>query len=454
MGPLGRVGDTVDLWRSRVAARARDRVRDGARDRVHDEHGVSLIELVIACAIFVTLMLGVANTVGGSLDLTRQNRNRSVAANLASQEMDTVRAADFTTLPIGLVNTTSTVDGVPYTVSRETEWTATGATSGPCDAQGGNPTLLRVHIAVSWAVMEGIPPVVSDTVMAPPVGSYDANSGHLAVKVLDRDASAQSGVPVSITAAGFTTRTITTTSDGCAFFAFLPAKTYTITLNKVGYVDRQSVASPTQAVGVTVGNVSSAQFDYDQSSTLQLTLTPTVAATIPAALPVTLGNTQYLPNGTKLFPGSGATRTIVNLFPSLSGYEAFAGSCLDADPEGIQGGGGAYWPSAQRDQALESSPGSSTTGTVRLGVTAATVTRLGLPLVGVTVTATHASDAGCSGGVTYTLGTTDASGQVTAALPYGTWTIKVTGRTVVGSWPIAVIDPALSAAVPVTATVS
>ena len=80
-------------------------------------------------------------------------------------------------------------------------------------------------------------------------------------------------------------QTLPTNSDGCAFFAFLTPGTYTVSLNTVGYVNRQSVQNPSQTVGVTVGNVSSVQFDYDQAATLSLTFAADAGGTIPTDLP-------------------------------------------------------------------------------------------------------------------------------------------------------------------------
>ena len=60
-----------------------------------------MVELVMAIFIFGIVITGIAAGMTSSLNLTRQNRNRSVAANLASQEMDTVRSTPFTSLVIG-----------------------------------------------------------------------------------------------------------------------------------------------------------------------------------------------------------------------------------------------------------------------------------------------------------------------------------------------------------------
>ncbi len=253
---------------------------------------------------------------------------------------------------------------------------------------------------------------------------------------------------------GPTTRTLPTNSDGCAFFTFLPAGTYNIALTDAGYVDRQSNPSPAQTAGVTVGNITSVQYDFDLAATLQLTLVPPPGTAPPTDLPLTLYNTQFLPNGQKNIAGTGTTRTLTNLFPSLEGYQMWAGTCADADPEGIKmgtdGGGnpivlGPYWPTGDRATGLSTAQGGSTAGTVALGGGNMNVTRAGLPVVGATVTATHAADNLCTS-ETHVLGVTDAVGQVHTALPYGTWKIMVTASAVVGGvWPNLTVDPTAGA---------
>src|SRR5262249_61986364 len=159
------------------------------------------------------MMLGIAATVSSGLNLSRNDRNRSVAANLASQEMDTVRESTFTTLVAR--TTTQTVDNQVFTIRRDLTWVSKSATSGPCDASGGTPQVLRVEITVTWPAMHGANPVQTDTVMSPPVGSYDPNTGHIAVKVLDRDATPQENALVTLT--GPKNASLPTNEQGCAF---------------------------------------------------------------------------------------------------------------------------------------------------------------------------------------------------------------------------------------------
>ncbi len=400
-------------------------VDGGTAERVQDERGFTLLELVVAIGVFALLASALFAGIASALNLNRNNRNRSISANLASQEMDKIRSTAFTSLPLGLTSTTQTVDGVPYTVQRETEWTSTSASTGPCDAAGGTPALLRVRVSVSWTNMTGTQPVVSDTVLTPPVGAYDPNTGHIAVKILDNDANPELGVPVHVTG-GSVDRTLSTSSDGCAFFDHLVPGTYAVNLIAAGSVDRQGVSSPSQVAGVTAGAVTPVAFDYDRAANLSLTLGDPGGRPVPANVPVVLGNTQFVPNGIKVFPGTGATRSVTGLFPSNNGYEPFTGSCLDADPEGTASGGGSIWPGGQRQPAIGVSPGMTSTGTVPMGGVDVFVTKTGVPAVGASVIATHTVDTGCPAGELYSLGVTDATGKASSSLPWGTWTIRAT----------------------------
>jgi prepilin-type N-terminal cleavage/methylation domain-containing protein len=397
------------------------------RARLHrDEHGFTMVEVLAAILIFGVLITGIATMQGTTLNLIRNNRHRSVAANLAAQEMDTVRSTAFTSLTVGLSETVRDVDGVPYTVTRESEWIANDASAGACDApQGSDPAFLRVTVSVSWPVMRGVEPAQAQTIVTPPVGTYDANSGHLAVRVVDRDGEPESGISIAI--AGPQTSSQVTSSDGCVFFAFLPAGAYTATATGTGYVSDQFVASPEQPTTVTVGAISSLLFLYDRAATLNLSLIGKDAgAAAPSDVGITLFNTHILPATLKSFPGSGTPRTIADLFPYADGYEAWAGTCADADPGG--------------SAPLAVQPAGTTTATISMPEVRVQVTSLGLPAPGLQVDAAHAADTGCAAGESFAIGQTDAAGEITFALPYGTWDVLVSGA-VVQSVTLASSDP-------------
>lgn len=412
------------------------------RAQAKGEGGITMVEMIMAIFVFAVVMASLVPVFATSLRVTGTNRNRSVAANLAAQEMDIVRGATFTSLPVGQVTATQTVDGVAYTITRDSEWITQNATSGPCTggASGSTLAFLRVTVTVDWPNRGGIPLVRSQTVVTPPVGAYNTNSGNIAVLVVNATGAPASGHLVTLT--GPTNSTQVTPADGCAFFAFLPTGAYTVSLNTASYVDQQGVPNPSQPASVNVGTTTSIQFVYDRAATLVLTFVGQNGGNEPNNAAVMAANTTLLPNGTKVFPGTGSPRTIGGLFPFTAGYQVWAGDCLDADPEGLTAGGTPYWPGAVRASPLATLPGQTTSGAVQMSTLGVTVLQGGLPVPDAQIQAVHLADAGCPSGNTLTFtGSTDANGVLDLAMPYGTWEIQVTGRSPAGAWPSVVLDP-------------
>ena len=423
------------------------RIRRRAAGHAQDEAGFTMVEMVIAIFIFAMVITGVGVGMSSALNLTRQNRNRSIAANLAAQQMDTIRSTDFETLDQmtqltqpTTITPTPTVEGVPYTMTQNTHWVrknATGAAAGPCQSPptAANPlAYIAVTTTVTWADMHGVLPVQTDTVVSPPVGVYDQTEGHIRVTVLNAASQPVSGTIVTISnpSAGVSD-TATTGADGCAFFAYQPAGAYTVTLSSgVGKVDGQGNATPLQNVTVKSASTSTVQFVFDTAATLSLTLSSISGYTVPSAVPVSLGNTALQPTGVLSYSGSGISRSIPSLFPYPSGFQAWAGSCSDADQQGVNPLGGPYYSGAIRDPAIAMTPGGTSPGAIVLPSTSLRFRR-STSITNYSVTATHAGsgDAGCPTAESYVLATgltipTSASGvAVNVSLPYGTWDITV-----------------------------
>jgi hypothetical protein len=385
-----------------------------------------MVEVAIAMVLFGVLIAAVASSQSSALNIIRTNRHRSVAANLASEEMDAIRSTNFTDIVVGRVEKPRDVDGVEYTVTRDSQWVLGDADSGACEAPANaEPRYLRVDVFVEWPVMSGVDPVTSNTIVTPPVGTYDETSGHIGVKVVDRDGDPVSGVQVAL--AGPQSASQTTTEDGCAFFAYLPAGAYTTSVTAAGHVSDQGDPTPSQPASVAVGATTSILFQYDRAATLNLTLVgKDLGAPAPPDVSLTLVNSHILPGGTLVVPGSGSNRVIGNLFPFADGYEAIAGTCADT---------------SSGDPPLAVEPGATTTASVLLPEVLVTVVQdLGggsfAPVPGIPVQATHAADTSCTAGESFTIGVTDENGQLAFALPWGTWDVYVNGAPTT-----AVLDP-------------
>lgn len=406
-----------------VRASCQPRLLEGRYDA-----GTSLVELLVAIFIFGLIAAAVGANLTRGLDLTRTNRQRSVAANLAAQELDVVRNTPPTSVTLGLVTSTQAVDSTMYTVRRTSQWVTKNATAGACDGGSGTrQAYLRISVNVTWSRMSGIDPVTSDTLIFPKVGSFSPNTGAIAVKVRNRGAAPQSDVLVTLAGPGGTF-TQTTGDDGCAYFAFLVPGTYAASLARPNFVDLVGQLNPSVQVGAVIGTTSATSFDFDQKAQLFfLVQGPDSSHPPPSAVPVRLGNSNgAFPYGvTGAYPGAGSTATAQPLFPFASGYTAWAGDCADADP-GV----------SNRGTAFATDPGTVGGGIIKLGgidVTAKSATT-GNALSGVAVVAAHPADTvpqGCSATRTYTLpGTTDSSGNLRASLPFGTWRLAVSGKAV------------------------
>ena len=420
--------------------------------RLKNQDGFTIIELMVAITVFALLMAAAALGMNGALNLTRNNRQRAVAANLAATQVDKIQAMDFDQINVGYQQVTQQVDGVNYTINVNTEWV--GPTTLTSDCAGGsnaNPAYLRASIAVSWDNMGGTLPVQDQTLITPPVGTFDSNSGNIGVLVLDRNAKPELNIPVTINGPSGSD-TVFTTADGCAFFAYLDPGSYTVSLSSGGYVNDQGVANPSQTVTVVAGSTVQTQVNYDRAATLNLTMVGGAGGAIPDTMAYTIFNTGLLPTGTKRISGTGLTgpnRTISSLYPYLSGYQMWAGSCLDADPQGQKPSGGAYYPGASRDPAIMTTPGGATSGNINMPSLLVNVKKAGSNLAGATVFVVHAADTGngCTSGQTWTMsGTTDVNGNILGALPYGLWTVQVKVAGVLqtptsGVWPSVTLNP-------------
>jgi type II secretory pathway pseudopilin PulG len=425
--------------------------------RPERQDGYSVVELLVAVTVFALVFAAVSIGIGRALEVNRGNRNRSAAAYLAARQLEEVRAKSFSSVALGrttcVYTTTSCNLPSPYTVVQDVAWASPGTTSTACDVpatSGSSLAYKRVTITVSWPDMGGVAPVTSQTLLTPPGGSYDPNDGHILVQAFDRDALPLAGRTVSIT--GPQSASQATSSDGCAFFAYLDPGTYTATFNVTGFVDRQGNQPATQAVGVTASQITKVQFDYDEAATLSVGLVVPSGAALPSGIAMTVANSN-LTVGTKSFSqaatGSGTTRTITPLFPYASGYQVWAGDCADADP--------AFYTGGSRGAVLASNPAGTTTGSANLDAVDLVVKRAnGTLMSNATVVATHAAGTGCTSGNTLTTTTrTDTNGKLRLALPYGTWTITATtssptrtGNATVTLDPVSATVPTLNVVLP------
>ncbi|WP_134766828.1 carboxypeptidase regulatory-like domain-containing protein [Nocardioides sp. 1609] len=428
--------------------------RPTGRDRaLTRDAGMSMVEVMVALVLFALLTTGILLTVTRASRLTHEDAARTAATNLAVREIEITRdtfagvtrgpdrikegmVTNPSPLPGKRVGQDLVVDGTKFRVERTASWKQRGNTASACD-QGSSVELgyLEVDVDVSWNAQGREKSVHMATTMTPPKGTYSALTGHIGVKVIDRDGEPVSGA--TVTATGAMTKSGATAGDGCVLLAFLTPGTYTLTMNLAGHVNPAGDATARTTANVVTGQLWRGTIEYDRAATINVTFATQVGWSLPPAtaaginqVAVTIGNSALIPGGSRSVTGTGLNRVLTKLWPYPSGYEVWAGSCVDSDP-----GDDRAAPVAADPEALVAP--------------AATATLAPLTVRGTTgqvITATHAADTACPSGVTITLGAT-LDGELRTSLPYGTWTIKRSGS---GSTKVVTLRPTDTAVPTVT----
>lgn len=423
-----------------------------ARDRRRDE-GFTLIEVIVAFAIFLGMVAASAVVLSSAQSATRDNSRRTTALNLAARELS-ITADAFNSdvrgpkqvqigdvdnpdpLPSGHAGDPLVIDNVPYSVTRNAEWTSVGSSAATTCDEGTTSELahLRVRVTVSWPGSDR--PVTMTTVLTPPKGTYSANDGHIGLKVIDLSGQPRDGQSVTITGPSGTS-TAETAADGCVLFPFLTPGSYTVRLSTTGYVDIKGQAPSTTTAQVVAGQIWKYTVSYDRAATIVATFQTAAGHTVPAhittatgadAVPVKLANSGLLPAGTARATSTSGTqpRTLSNLWPYESGYQLWAGGCLDNDPQFT-----AETSGFDREPPVEVTSGGSAPATIDL---APIELANGSGSAKTNVTAIQAPDNACPKISTYAgrdygakvvFGSVAANTTLKSSLPYGTWLVFV-----------------------------
>jgi prepilin-type N-terminal cleavage/methylation domain-containing protein len=354
------------------------------------ESGFTLIELIIALMLLAILMTASLYAILQGLGLSRDSQDRVVASDVATQTLEQLRvtalnSTGFATIPITTETLPSqSIQGTTYNLAQDVEWVNRGVSSSVCNSGTNSSLILRATVTVTW----GYPgESVSDTaLLAPPNGAVSSSDGALPVQVDNSAGTGFSGATVTATpTSGGSPTSITTGSDGCAFFAELPytgsGTSYTITVSSPGGVD--SLEQPTFTASTSVSATESSAFvqtqaiSYDTGGTINWTFTPTSPA--PAAgMPISVHPVSGQGLGSlDMYSYANSSTTGGGLNPVYpNGYDIFAGGCTDADPLGKNTSLNYFYPGLTATNVVVT-PGGSATTTIPLYPLNLTVTATG-----------------------------------------------------------------------------
>lgn len=418
---------------------------------------MTLIEVVVAFGLFAIMSTAVLSVLGSAISVTRDDKARMAAVNLASRELEIVRdsfssvlrgpghVADATNpnqLPGGQANAPIVIDGVPYTVVRDTRWEAVGnGASSPCD-DGTSDELAYLHVTVkvSWPALGDRPPVTMDTVMTPSKGTYSAlqTQSHIGIKVIDSSGNPKPGVHVTArNSLNQTAPLQVTAADGCALLENLAPGDWTVTASNAGFVSLAGDPTAQTTVHLEAGQLWRGVIEYDQSARIIPTIAAPEGHQLPEGiddLPVTIGNSGLQPIGARVF-ADGQALASADLWPFPSGYVVWAGGCEDGNP-------------ALSGEALPvpAEAGTATAVEVTLGAVevhaapGTSVVAFHSPEPPVPANPNAPSDRLCHAGLTIPLGTTNAAGVLMTSLPFGTWRVGSQSDVLVGQDAPAVVN--------------
>lgn len=380
--------------------------------------------IVLSIATFAVL-----DGLDGAQATGQQNKQRTVSSTLAQQDIERLRAYPITSLSNFTQTRTVNVAGVGYSVQSRTEWIRDSSGVLNCTDDSGQADYLKISSTVSSPAQSN--PVKEVSLLTPAAGSLSDTLGTLNVRVTDRNGQPRANTTVTL--AGATSYTQTTNSLGCAIFDFIPAATYTVDVP--GLVGWGGEGGSTSAATVVAGKTSLKQLEMELPASLRANLRKPdgTAATWTA---IQIANAK-LPSGVKEYTSATPTTTFDSdgLFPFLDGYGVYAGTCARNNPAVWQSD---YYSTSGFGFALLAPGDFLRPVNVQMGVLNVNVKNAaGANLAGALVAVRQRdTGSGCNQDLLMATGNTDAAGNASYVLPFGTYRVCVSGRASTSSTTI------------------
>jgi Tfp pilus assembly protein PilV len=313
------------------------RLRRRRRDRRDPQRGSLLIEVMVSATIVLVVGFGVLAMVDRTNELSAQQRAQAIAGNLAQGELDAVRALPLSQLSNLRRSTTQTVSGVDYAITTRADWINDTAMAPSCATPAAKADYLAVRTTVTHPGIGARSAVVLDTLISPPVRSFDADQGSLAALVADRAAAPVADATVTLT--GPQTFTETTSADGCVLWGYLPAGSgYAVSVSKSGYVTPGGATTAGGAASVVGDATANVSYQYDRGGSIRTSFKVrdaggTLVASRPGLVTVENGTGAGLSNAYDIGTASSLdTASEGLLFPFANPYAIFAGCAGNRPP--------------------------------------------------------------------------------------------------------------------------
>jgi prepilin-type N-terminal cleavage/methylation domain-containing protein len=363
-----------------------------------DDEGFSLVEVIVAMAIFLIVSAAALGLIMTSLQTVRGNADRVYAAAVARGEVDYLRTLGSGAIPLGASTRTVSGAGGDFTVTRTATWVDAGVATNPCNVGPGvspGKSYLRVQVEVVGEELDA--PQRLDAIVYPSDTVPTQNTGTVTVVVVDASNAPVPGVTVTGSNGAGSTFQQVTGPDGCVFVPDLVVgASWLVTVSKPGYITEELNG---EAQTVAVEELQNTPVDVVYSQPGSLTVTAGGGGfPVPEGMPFSL-----TPDTRNRAPSTFASYpvTVTGLWPD--GYDTLFRGCL----------------ASGTGSARSAVVGAGETASLDLGGTR-------IELVGPEGDGVRAIPAApCTN--EYPLGAWDDTLLKQATLPAGTWTLRSAG---------------------------
>ncbi|MCW3012630.1 MAG: Type secretory pathway, pseudopilin PulG [Solirubrobacterales bacterium] len=302
------------------------------------QSGSALIESVVSAAILLLALVGLFAALDGQTAASDVAKSSSAAAGLAEADQERLRSFRVADLANRHEVRTVTVAGEPFTVDSRVDWIrdATGGTE-TCANASSQADYLRLTSTVSGRASGGErgAPVRLRSLVAPPVGQFGPGQGTLAIKTTGGAGQPVQGVSTSVS--GPVTLSDTSNEVGCAVFAYVPVGAYDVRVSSPGFVDPSGNPEAVGSATATEGTTNLTSLQYDRAATVEVRFDTQRGAAEPTssdATSLSAANAGIPGTGLRLFTPSTPQPliTATGLFPYMTPYTLYSGSCAAANP--------------------------------------------------------------------------------------------------------------------------
>ena len=290
-------------------------------------------------ALVATLVAGAAfSLLGATAHQASEQRHRSAAYAVAQEDQARLRSLRVPTLNRLSQTRNVTLDGTQFTVNSTGQFINDSTGTASCGSGTSSADYVKVTSSVTWPSIGARPPVVIQSIIAPPTGSIDSTHGTLTISAMNAQGAPISGLGLSGSGAGSFSGS--TDSAGCAVFADQASGTYTLTPSggAPGLVDKDGNAPAPQTISVIAGTTNTVALQYDQGGSIPVTFKTRIGSS-PTLVNSTADSVVVFNTGMttpKTYGNPGGTRfstvTATPVFPFTSPDTVYAGACSSNNP--------------------------------------------------------------------------------------------------------------------------